>query len=192
MRKMTLAIMAILMCFISANAGIKVKGDISAMKGQKINVVIDYSNAKIDGDKPELWINEYLENKTEEEKATFHKSWNDSAKINCKNKFIKDFNEELSQKSEAVVGDFSTAAYSIVIKITDMRVLDYRGPFAGNTRLFGEVSFIENATNKELGKSDFNNVMGTLPIFTPLARLADAFSILGEEYGETCGKKLKK
>lgn len=178
---MILAILIGGICFAQAQ---KVKGDLSCLKGQKeINVTFVYDGVTYDGDSEEKYLKEEDLASDPEWKAAWTSTYRTEK---WEPRLLEDLNEYVGKKGFEC-GSFPNAAYTIVVKFSDIDPGSFAGPFSVPAKVSGAIAFIKTGETEPFATMTFKGLAGNSYIMIPRPelRVAEAMSCLGETLGKT-------
>ncbi|MDR1762278.1 MAG: hypothetical protein LBR55_07495 [Bacteroidales bacterium] len=157
------------------------------LKGQtEINVVFDYSKVTFDGDSQA----EYYKEKG----TAWVSEWEGKRRDNNVTSFSTSFNEELQQIGMSA-GEYSSAAYTIIVDVVDCDFGAYAGPFSVPASLECTLRIVKTGSTETLASMNLEESQNpNTVIATPVDfdRIFLAFTEVGEEAGEVLVKALKK
>ena len=191
MKKITaLAVSLFLLTNISAQ---KLSGKISQLKGQEeVNVVIDFSNIKVNGKTEAKFLEDETAKKTEEERIKWYQEWNEDMKSSAHSLFIREFNKHSTENTFSV-GDFENTEYTIIVKIVEINTGFFGGPFARPSLINADVKFVKTGETEAFATikcpKSSSALSSTVPYF--VTRIAMSVGKVGEIAAKTVGKDLK-
>ncbi|MCR4681383.1 MAG: hypothetical protein K5636_07230 [Bacteroidales bacterium] len=185
MKKLVLAVLA-LFC-IGALQAQKIKGDVSCLKNQKqVNVIFNYTGVTYDGDSEAKFFKEEDAAKNADWKAAWTTSFRTE---NWQPRLLEDLNKEI-KNHDIEFGEFPDAAYTMVVKLSDIDPGSFAGPMSQPTKITGMVSFMKTGSKSAFATAELKKVTGNPYFMTPKTelRVAEAFSSIGEAIGKQINK----
>jgi len=162
------------------------------LSGQKeLNVSFDFEDITFDGKSQEAYIDDKLNEKTEEEIETWLKEWNNEFPERFKTALIECVNKEF--KGKTIISENSNAEYTIYIKCIDIDPGKFAGPFSKPAKIVSQINIVNSegevvsTTKKE--KTYCDNDFAKMA--TEMRRIEIAFDDLGENIGEALYKFIK-
>jgi len=190
--KKSLLFTALIMFAVSVSAQ-KLVGNISPLKSQKeVNLVLDFSKTLVNGKAESKYIAEETKGKNATEKEKWLSEWNEKLRADTYAVLTKDLNKAVSKWFS--VGDFPDAEHTIIVKVKEITTGFYAGPFAKQSAVKADVSFVKTGTTKSFATIEFkkasSKISHTVPYF--VSRIAMSFGTLGDNMGKVMSKSLKK
>ena len=188
MKRMIILMFIVCTSIWSAEAQ-KMKGDLKALKGEaRVNLVFDYEGVMIDGENEEAYVNRNAKEKGEGDEAKWKDNWyNEFHNTINGPEFTKFFNKEAKMEC----GEFVDAAYTMVVKLTDIDPGNFAGPFSNPCKLTGEIRVVKTGTTEEVAVISFKKLNGN-PMQPQLEkRIGSAFAYLGQFAGKVFAKGIK-
>jgi hypothetical protein len=156
------------------------------LKGEKqINLLVDYSNVKFDGDSKEKQY--------KDKDQSWIKEWEGKRRKANEDSFIKDFNAEV-EKINLSVGAYPKAQYTIIVDVLDCDFGSFAGPFSVPAKLKCTLKIVKTGTTEVLSSITLKESQNSFAVVgTPVDfdRMFMAFGEMGEEVGKKLYKILK-
>jgi len=171
----------------------KLSGDLTPLKGQKeVNVALDFSGTLVNGGAEDKYIADETKGKTDEEKKQWLSEWNEKLRSDAFSKLCDDFNTKMGDKFFSI-GENKNAEYTINIKVKDITVGAYAGPFSKASAIRSEVSFVKKGETTPFATVEYKNSRSVASSVVPyfVTKVVMSFGSLGDDLSSTISKALK-
>ena len=170
------------------------KGSIDFLKSQsEVCIVFDFTGVTMDGDTEATYIKERMaDEKTPEDAANWKSEWEGTHRTQFTGTFISYCNDELNNLT--VGKGYTSAAYTIIVKIVDIDPGNFAGPFSNPSKLRASFQVVKTGeTNNVLASLYLKNIYNPASAYQPVEylRIDMGFGELGKELAKQLNKALK-
>jgi hypothetical protein len=179
MKKIIIVILVVFTATIGAAFAQRISGNLTPLKGQEVNLILDFSGLTVNGKSEESYMENEVKNKNEKDKKEWLEEWNVKLRKEAFNNFVKGFNKEVEKHFR--VGAFPKATYTINVKIKDISPGFYAGIMNKPAQLKVEITFLKAGESTPITTVVYKKATSVFNDEIPITitRIENAFQGLG-------------